>query len=122
VLGRQIRVNGISREVIGVMPAVFRFMDREAAFLLPLQFDRNKAFLGEFDYPGIARLKPGATIAQAGSDIARMIPIALHSFPRSPGLTLKEFEDVRLGPKLQYLKQKVIGDIAKTLWVIMGTL
>jgi hypothetical protein len=52
--------------------------------VLPLQFDRNKALLGEFEYPGIARLKPGVTIEQASADIARMIPIALHSFPRLP--------------------------------------
>jgi predicted permease len=122
VIGRQIMANGISRQVIGVMPASFRFLDRDAAFLLPLQFDRNKAILGEFDYPGIARLKPGVTIEQASADIARMIPNALHSFPPSPGLTLKEFEDVRLAPKSRYLSQKLIGDIGKTLWVLMGTI
>ena len=121
VIGRQIMVNGISREVIGVMPASFRFLDRDAALLLPLQFDRTKEFLGGFDYPGIARLKPGVTIEQASADVARMIPIALHSFPPQPGLTVKEFEDVRLAPKSQYLSQMLIGDIGKTLWVLMGT-
>ncbi|MBV9404329.1 MAG: ABC transporter permease, partial [Acidobacteriaceae bacterium] len=122
VIGRQIIVDGISREVIGAMPAEFRFLDRSPAFLVPLQFDRNKAFLGQFDYPGIARLKPGVTIQQASADIARMIPIALHSFPPEPGLTVKVFEEVRLAPKLRYLKQLLVGDIGKTLWVLMGTL
>jgi predicted permease len=121
-IGRQIIVNGISRQVIGVMPASFRFLDHDAAFLLPLQFDRTKEFLGGFDYPGIARLKPGVTIDQASADVARMIPMALHSFPPQPGLTVKEFEDVRLAPKLRYLSQMLIGDIGKTLWVLMGTL
>jgi predicted permease len=122
VIGRHIIVDGISRQVIGVMPAKFRFLDRDAAFLLPLQLDRNKAFLGQFDYAGIARLKPGMTIDQASADIARLIPIALHSFPPQAGLTVKEFEDVRLAPKLKYLKQFLIGDLAKTLWVLMGTI
>jgi putative ABC transport system permease protein len=121
VIGRRIMVDGIPREVIGVVPASFRFLDRNPAFLLPLQFDRGKTFLGQFDYRGIARLKPGVTIEQASAEVARMIPIALRQFPPSPGLTLKVFEDVRLGPKLQYLKQNLIGDIAKTLWVLMGT-
>jgi hypothetical protein len=85
VIGRRIVIDGISREVIGAMPANFRFLDHEAAFLLPLQLDRNKAYLGQFSYPGIARLKPGATIEQASADIARMIPIALHSFPPQTG-------------------------------------
>jgi predicted permease len=122
VIGRQIMTNGISRQVIGVMPASFRFLDRDAALLLPLQFDRTKEFLGGFDYPGIARLKPAVTIEQASADVARMIPIALHSFPPQPGLTVKEFEDVRLAPKSRYLSQMLIGDIGKTLWVLMGTI
>jgi predicted permease len=122
VIGRHIMVDGIPRQVIGVMPANFRFLDLDAAFLLPLQLDRSKAFLGQFDYQGIARLKPGVTIEQAGADIARLIPIALHSFPSQAGLTVKEFEDVRLAPKLTYLKEFLIGDLAKTLWVLMGTI
>jgi len=122
VIGRQIAVDGISREVIGVMPANFRFLDEKPAFLLPLQFDRNKAFLGQFAYPGLARLKPGVTIQQASADIARMIPIALHSFPPQTGLTVKVFEDVHLAPKLRSLRELLVGDIGETLWVLLGTL
>jgi putative ABC transport system permease protein len=122
VIGRRIVVDGVAREVIGVMPAGFRFLDRDAAFLLPLRFDRAQEFLGNFDYPGIARLKPGVTIGQASADVARMIPIALHSFPPQPGLTVKEFEDVRLAPKSRYLSQTIVADIGKTLWVLMGTI
>jgi putative ABC transport system permease protein len=122
VIGRRVVVDGVSRRVIGVMPAHFQFLDQNPAFLLPLQLDRNKAFLGEFGYFGVARLKPGVTMEQASADIARMIPIALHSFPPPPGLTVKVFEDVRLAPKLRYLKQTLVGDIGKTLWVLMGTL
>ena len=122
VIGRRIMVDGIPREVIGVMPQTFGLLDHDAAFLLPLQFDHNKTILGQVDYRGIGRLRPGVTIEQASADVARMIPIALHQYPPSPGLTLKEFEDVRFGPKLQYLGQKLIGDIAETLWVLMGTI
>jgi predicted permease len=121
-IGRQIAVDGVSREVIGVMPANFRFLDEKPAFLLPLQFDRSKAFVGQFAYPGIARLKPGVTIQQASADIARMIPIALHSFPPQTGLTVKVFEDVHLAPKLRPLRQLLVGDVGETLWVLLGTL
>src|ERR1035441_6817129 len=51
-----------------------------------------------------------------------MIPIALHSFPPQPGLTVKEFEDVRLAPKSRFLSQAIVGDTGKTLWVLMGTI
>jgi putative ABC transport system permease protein len=104
------------------MPAKFRFLDHDPAFILPLQFDRNKEFLGHFSYPGIARLRPGVSLEQGSADIARMIPAALHSFPPAPGFTVKAFEDVRLAPKMHYLKVSLIGDLAKTLWVLMGTI
>lgn len=122
VIGRNVQVDGIPREVVGVMPANFRFLDRDAAFILPLQFDRNKEFLGHFSYPGVARLKPGVTLEQGSADIGRMIPIALHSFPPTSGFTVKAFEDVHLAPKMHYLKESLIGDLGKTLWVVMGTI
>jgi predicted permease len=122
VIGRSLIVDGIAREVIGVMPANFRLLDREAAFLLPVQFDRNKTILGQVSYRGIARLKPRVTVEQASADVARMIPIALRDFPPQAGLTLKDFEDVHFAPKLQYLKRALIGDIAQTLWVLMGAI
>lgn len=100
VLGRSIVVDGAVREVIGVLPPKFTFQDRNPAFLLPLQLDRNKTVLGNVSYEGIARMKPGVTIGQAAADIARLIPIALHSYPPISGFTVKAFEEVRLAPRL----------------------
>jgi predicted permease len=122
VIGRAITVDGIPREIIGVLPPAFRFLDRDAAFLLPLQLDRGKTVLGQVSYAGLARLKPGVTLDQAAADLARLIPVALHSYPPQPGFTVKAFEEVRFAPRLQVLKQELIGDLSKTLWVIMGTI
>ena len=96
VIGRAITVDGETREVIGVMPANFSFLDRAAAFLLPLQLDRSREVLGHVSYEGIARLKRGVTVDEAYADLARLIPIALHSFPPVAGFTVKAFEEVRL--------------------------
>src|SRR3984885_11604426 len=122
VLGRALTVDGEAREIIGVLPANFSFEDRNAAFLLPLQLDRRRAVLGQVSYEGIARLKRGVTVDEAYTDLARLIPIALHSFPPEPGFTVKAFEEVRFAPRVQTLKQNLIGDISKTLWVWMGTI
>ncbi len=122
VIGRGIVVDGVVREVIGVMPANFRFLDQDADFLLPLQLNRNTTILGDVAYNGIARLKSGVSLEQARADVARMIPIALHSFPPQPGLTVKAFEDVRFQPRMEPLKQSLVGDLSKTLWVLMGTI
>ena len=48
VIGRNIILDGLPRQVIGVLPRNFWFMDSKAAVVLPLQFDRNKTFLANF--------------------------------------------------------------------------
>ena len=121
VIGRRILVDGRAREVIGVLPQGFRFMNQAPSVILPLQFDRNRVFIGNFSYQAVARLKPGMTVSQANADVARMLPMMLQRFPPAPGVSLKMFEDVRLGPSVRLLKNDVVGDIGKVLWVLMGT-
>ncbi|MGH9937132.1 MAG: ABC transporter permease, partial [Blastocatellia bacterium] len=75
VIGRTIEVDGKPHAIIGVLPESFRFLDQtNLALILPLKFNREKTFLGEFRYEGIARLKPGVTLQQANADVARMLP------------------------------------------------
>jgi predicted permease len=97
-------------------------MDMKPALLQPMQLDRNKIVLGQFSYAGLARLKPGVSISQANADATRMIPIALHKFPPFPGYTMTMFEKARLAPVILPLKDSLVGDIGKVLWVLMGTL
>ncbi len=122
VIGRRVMVDGDAVEVIGVMPEGFRFLSEHPSLIVPLQFDRNKTFLGNFSYQGIARLKPGVTIAQASADVARMIPLALDKFPAFPGYDKQMFVKARLGPNLKPLRESVVGNVGKVLWVLMGTL
>ncbi len=121
VIGRTIAVDSRPHNVIGVMPASFSFSNNPEV-IQPQRFDRGKVFLGNFSYQGIARLKPGVTIQQADADVARMLPIWLHAWPLPPGFSRTLFENAHLGPKLQPLKQDVVGDIGATLWVLMGTI
>ena len=121
VIGKTIDINGTPHVIIGVLPRSFQFLDRtNLALFLPLKLDRASATLGNYLFPGIARLKPGATTAEANADVARMVPIVLRSFAFPPGFGLKQFEDLRIDPNLKTLKQEVIGDVNKVLWVLMG--
>src|SRR5215471_7278347 len=120
VVGKTILVEGMSREVIGVMPRSFRFLDvQDLALILPLQLDRNKILLGNFSYFGVARLEAGSDIVQASADVARMLPIVLDSFPPSPGMSLDLLRKSRLTPSLRPLKGEVIANVAKLLLVRM---
>jgi predicted permease len=123
VIGQSITLDGKSREIIGVLPQRFHFLDwNDPAVLLPFKWDRNKTTLGNFSYEGIARLKPGVTMEQASADVARMLPIVSRSFPAPPGFSAKIFDDARIGPNLRPLKTDVIGDVGSTLWVLMGSI
>jgi len=74
VLGRNIRVNGAPRKIVGVLAPDFRFLSSDARMFLPLTSrleqrtpqQRHSGGGGNFM---IARLKPGATIAEAQSQI-----------------------------------------------------
>jgi putative ABC transport system permease protein len=121
-MGRSLTVDGKPRTVIGIMPRDFRFLNSQAELILPERFDRNKVVLGNFSYQGIARLKPGATLQKANADVARLLGIWLNAWPPPPGFSRALFENAHLGPKLQPLKQEVVGDIGTTLWVLMGTI
>jgi predicted permease len=74
VLGREIRVNGAPRKIVGVLAPDFRFLSSEARIFLPLTSrleqrtprQRHSGGGGTFM---IARLKSGVTVAEAQSQI-----------------------------------------------------
>ncbi len=123
VVGRSITVDGTSREIIGVLPRNFHFLDWEdAPLIVPMQLDRSKTKLGNFSYSAVARMKPSVTIARVGADMQRMFPIAVRSFPAPEGFSPAIFEKVRIEPNVHLLKQDVIGNVGSVLWVLMGSI
>jgi putative ABC transport system permease protein len=122
VIGRRIQLDGKATEIIGVLPAKFRFLDRKPEMILPFQTDRSKTILGNFSYQAFARLKRGVTLQQASADATRLIPVALDTFPPFPGYSQGMFVEARLAPLVRPLKNDVVGDIGSVLWVLMGTI
>ncbi len=115
-------VDSQSREIVGVMPQGFRFVDSDFDLAMPLAFNRGQLILAGFGFHGIARLKPGATIAQANADLARMLPIWMDSWSNGPGTNPHIYETWRITPMIRPLKQQVIGNVGELLWVVMGTI
>jgi putative ABC transport system permease protein len=121
VVGRRILLNSNAYTVIGVLPPSFEFMDGKISLVAPIRFKRSDVRLIGFCCDGIARLKPAGTLAQANADVARMLPIAARKFPMNPGWSPTAFADARIAPRLRLLKDTLVGDIGKMLWVLMGT-
>ncbi|HMA03399.1 MAG TPA: ABC transporter permease [Gemmatimonadaceae bacterium] len=83
VIGRQVRLDATDYSVIGVMPKGFGFPIRAVDIdaWVPLTLAGDSTFTesrGQHYLSGVARLKPGATIAQAKSEL-RMIAARLES-------------------------------------------
>ncbi len=121
VIGRVIQVDAEPRTIVGVMPPGFRIADRDFELLLPLALDPIHEKLAPFGYNGIARLKPGVSIAQADADIARLIPVWMDSWTNGPGTNPHFYERWFITPNFHSLKQQVIGNVASVLWIVMAT-
>jgi predicted permease len=122
VIGRSVQIDSRPTEIVGVMPQGFRFADKDFDVILPFKWDRSKLILAGFGHHGIARLKPGVTIAQANADITRMLPIWMDSWSNGKGTHPHVYETWKITPLLRPLKQEVVGNVSETLWVVMGTI
>ena len=71
VIGRSIELDGVGRQVVGVMPPDFRFPSTRTQIWVPLHNDpRSAVDYWASDYmPVIGRLRPGATTQQARAEI-----------------------------------------------------
>lgn len=122
VVGRNIMVDSQSREIVGVMPKGFRVVDADFDLAAPVGFKRANLPLAGFGFHGIARLKPGATIAEANADLSRMLPIWMNSWSNGPGQDPHIYDQWRISPMIRPLKQEVIGNVGEFLWVVMATI
>ncbi len=120
VLGRTLDVNGRTWEIIGVMPRRFRFPSPETQLWVPMRLDPNDPFPGGFNYDGIARLRKGVTVADAGRDLVAVLPRIVELHPNlAPGVSTQMLlEQARPVPFVTPLKEDVTGGIAKTLWIV----
>jgi predicted permease len=117
VVGRTVAIDFVPHRVIGVMPRSFRFVNFAPDMLLPQRFLKTPVGPDELSHPGIARLKPGVTIAAANQDLARVWKI----WAETAGAT-KALDAFHITPNLRPLKKEVVGDVGSVLSVLMGAL
>jgi putative ABC transport system permease protein len=128
VVKRVLTINSRPHQIIGVMPAEFQFGGAvvnttlrvsSSDIILPLRIDRA-APVPVWRHLGVARLKPGVTLAQANADVGRMV--AIWSAPSERTNWPSAFRNTRYGASLRLLKQDVVGNVGRMLWVLMGTI
>jgi putative ABC transport system permease protein len=109
VVGQQLIIDGRPTEVIGVLPASFKFLRTRPAIVLPLPLDVNAPRGISFGFQALARMKPGVTLAQANADVARMISLLPPTFAR-----------LELRPNVRPLAADVIRNIGQILWILLA--
>lgn len=84
VLGKTIRLDGIPRVVVGVLPPGFRFLSFAAPVYMPLsseESERNVAARHSNRVTQVARLAPGASLAEAQAQVDALDAAGAGSFP-----------------------------------------
>jgi len=120
IIGQSIRVDGVDREVIGVMPPEFSFPGPDQAIYLPLGIDLATSAPGNFAFNAVARLRPGSDVDQLRSQLDAVIARLPEFYPDA-----NEFhafvEAGKLASIAEPLKSSIVGDLERPLWLLLGT-
>ena len=118
IVGRTVRMDGVQRLVVGVMPRDFSFPD-ESELWFPLPVDAQNPSVGSLDYFGTGRMVQGETAQAVRAEMQGL----LHSFAGQlsddfgPGF----MQQSRLAAYVTPLKELEVSNVRQALWVLMGT-
>jgi putative ABC transport system permease protein len=121
VIGRVLMLDGRPHTVIGVMPEGFQFPIQTDSIELYITLAEDAATpdgstpytqqRGSHSLLGIARLKPGVTLAQANAELRTMAAVLEKKYPET---------NTKFGAALQPLRDELVGDVRTGLYVLFG--
>jgi predicted permease len=118
VVGRSVLIDGVAREVIGIMPEGFSYPTPETEIWVQLELDPAQAPLGVFGMRGVGRLRPGVEGVAAEAELNQLLGDLPTTFPgdtAAPVLANAGFKAM-----VRDLREDVVGDIAPALWILLG--
>lgn len=120
IVGRDLRLDGESWRVVGVMPAGFFFPRGQVELWMPYTIrpeQREDGERGHSNISGIGLLKPGADITSLETDFRT---IAARNAARSSDLR-DEYARNGFATRARPLAETWFGDLRPTLWLLQGT-
>jgi putative ABC transport system permease protein len=112
IVGREIRIDGVPRQVIGVMPPSLDYTLYDEELWLPNAF--TPAQLAEHDehyLTVLGRLQPGVTAHAAAAQLDGIARTVAERFPR---------ENADRGLQVSSLHEELVGDYRTRLYVLFG--
>jgi predicted permease len=110
VLEKEVLIGGQSWRIVGVMPPSFLFPDRGTDLWMPMAASLAQGRDLTW-YPGVARLKPGVTIAAARADLLRVQSALGETYPDT---------DARIGIEIEPFKNGVVARAGGSLWLLFA--
>jgi putative ABC transport system permease protein len=116
-IGKLLRLDGVSRRIIGVMPKGFAFPRPQTAVWIPLTIDPAHLAPENFNYLSIGRLRPGITQERAAQDLSALA----QKLPETVGgsFTRSSVESGKLRVVVRDLLADRVGDVRRTLWTLL---
>jgi predicted permease len=116
IVGRSIALDGVNRQIVGVMPADFRFPSPKTELWIPLHLDARDIgdYWGDSYMPIVARLHPGVTLQQASAELSQLRPriLAAYAWPM-PNETFQKVS-------VMSLQEAIVGDVRPRLLALLG--
>jgi len=113
ITSRTVTLDSKSFAVIGVLPADFTLFRNTDIFVPVGQWNipQLKSRTSALGIHGMGRLKPGVTIEQGRADLNRIMQNLAVTYPET---------NKGNGSTVASLKERVVGDIRGTLWLLLG--
>ena len=117
IVGRTIEIDGLAREVIGIMPANFDLMDNRVDVWLPLQLTPAHRQYRESHFLNVlGRLKDDVTAAQAEAELASLVA----SWGERAGVNGHVFTPGDHVMQMEPVQDKIVGSARRTLWMLQA--
>ena len=130
IIGQMIEVNGLRREVIGIMPPGADVMDNRTEIWMPLGLNPgNRQNRGSHFLYLIGRLKDGVTETQARSELTTLMQtwgertgVKNHVFapPPAPGAAVQPNPGVGHVLQLHPVRQQILGSAVRAIWMLQA--
>jgi len=123
VIGRDVRLNGESYRVVGVMGPDFAFPDRKVQLWVPFAFtpkQKSDDERGQEFSDSIGRLKPGATIAELDAQMDAIVHANAERIATS-GPEIKKFlASSGFTGRAKTLRDALVGELRPVLWLLQA--
>ena len=116
-IGQDLRINGVSYTIVGVMPRSFYFMDPDVKLWTPIAFtpeQKSDDARHSNNWTMVGRLKPGATVAVAQQQIDALNRRNLERFPALKQILINAGFHSVVAP----LQQDLVREVRSTLLML----